>query len=330
MAVTTRGDKPAAADAILFAPSSTNISKPTTELQDSGYATQARPGSANYNWLFNYVSAGIAHEFVYGIAEYDSGETYVANSYTNRLGLIYRSRTAGNIGNVPESSPTQWHDIRTPLEFVISATETHAPQSLFHELLTCDASVAGFTLTVDDGLFDGQKILVSVPDDATGLVYVKGTGTLDGNNKRSGIYSGASDLGTPISAGLSLSMEWSSTRSQWVPVNAVTADYVSGGQNLIQSSDGTMDIIVTETKSSISISANTGVALFGPYTYIIPFSSYYEKTHNVLSDTYNLSVSGGGTTTELTTFGIASGINGTNTAISGSQATFYGKTKGKY
>ena len=163
MAITTRGTKPAAADAILFASDSTNISKPTTELQDSGYSTQSRPGSSNYNWLFNYVSAGIAHEFVYGIAEYDSGETYVANSYTNRLGLIYRSRTAGNIGNVPESSPNQWHDIRTPLEFVISATETHVPQSLFHELLTCDASVAGFTLTVDDGLFRPRMKVSGAP-----------------------------------------------------------------------------------------------------------------------------------------------------------------------
>lgn len=239
MAITTRGEKPAATDAILFANASTNISKPTTELEDSGYATQSRPGSANYNWLFNYVSAGITHEFIYGIAEYDANENYVAYSYTNRLGLIYRSRSGSNSGHTPESSPTFWHDIRTPLEFTISSGETHSPQSLFHETLVLDASLGGFTLTIDDGVFDGQQECLFVTDDSTALVYIKGTGTLTGG-KKSGIWDGANTLGTPISAGLSMCMQWNALQSQWIILSTQTADYVSSGDTVKQYSGGRM------------------------------------------------------------------------------------------
>jgi hypothetical protein len=179
MSVTIRGNKPSAADSPLWGGSSANISKPTTPLIDAGYALQASPGSANWNWITNYLSAAATHVMIYGVAQWDTNETYVADSYTNRNGIQFKSRAAGNQGNIPESTPDKWHDTRTPLAVAISAGGTHTPQSLFNEVLNIDTSGGDFALTIDPGLFSNQLVKVVASGGNTVTLTISGhTGTV--------------------------------------------------------------------------------------------------------------------------------------------------------
>ena len=45
---------------------------------------------------------------VTGAPAYNAGTTYAVDDYVTSSGLTYRSRVAGNVGNTPASSPTQW------------------------------------------------------------------------------------------------------------------------------------------------------------------------------------------------------------------------------
>lgn len=179
MPVTTRGDKPSALDAPLWGNASANITKPITSLINAGYATQSQPGSANWNWLTNYVSAGVTHCFIYGTPIWDTDEIYVANSYTNRNGIIFKSRVGANTGNVPESSPTEWQDTRSPLPVAISASGTHTPQAEFNEQLNIDTSGGDIALIVDPAIFSNQMVkIISTGGNITTLTVSGHTGTI--------------------------------------------------------------------------------------------------------------------------------------------------------
>lgn len=174
MSVTNRGDKPPFADAPLIGRLSTNIGKPSSTIIDDGYDLYAEPGSSEWNWFNNYVSAAVLHCLIYGIAEWDIAETYPINAYINRNGIIYKSRVGGNVGNSPESSSTQWHDIRKPLEIPITVSGTSNPQSQFHEVLK--VSTAGsIALSIGAGLFDGQIIAIEVSGGGNCTVSASGT-----------------------------------------------------------------------------------------------------------------------------------------------------------
>lgn len=175
MSITTRGEKPLFVDAPLISRLSTNIGKPGTTLLDEGYATQDEPGSDEWNWVTNYVSAGVLHCFIYGIAIWDVDETYVENTYINRNGVIYKSRVGTNLGNVPESSPNQWHDIRKPLPIEISSSGSHSVQTQFNEVLKVDSSGGVVNLSVGVGQFDGQTIAVEVTGGNVCNVTASGT-----------------------------------------------------------------------------------------------------------------------------------------------------------
>lgn len=179
MAITTRGNKPTFADSPLWGNASTNITKPIASLLNDGYATQTQPGSANWNWITNYVSAGVLHCFIYGIPIWDTDETYVAGSYLNRNGIIFKSRVGANTGNIPESSPTQWQDTRLPLPFAIAGSGTQTPQNEFNEILNIDTTGGDIALTIDPGLFVNQFIkIVSTGGNKTTLTISGLSGTV--------------------------------------------------------------------------------------------------------------------------------------------------------
>ena len=174
MPVTTRGTKPPAADAPLWGGSSVNITKPTTTLLDEGYATQTTPGSADWNWITNFVSAGVVHNLIYGIAVWDTDEEYVVGSRVNRNNVIFYSRVAANQGNIPESSGTQWHDTRLPLPFAISTGTTQSPQADFDEVLRVNTTAADIAITINAGMFDGQRVIVEVTGGNNAVLTIAG------------------------------------------------------------------------------------------------------------------------------------------------------------
>ncbi|MCK4827205.1 hypothetical protein KA005_66360 [bacterium] len=326
MSITTRGNKPAAVDAPLWGSSSANISKPTTTLINAGYPLQASPGSANWNWLINFVSAGVVHNLIYGIASWDTGETYVLNSYVNHNGIRYKSRIAGNIGQTPGADPTKWHDTRSPLTVAISSTQTRTVQSMFDEVLNVDTSGGNRTVTLTNGLFNGQEVVVIC--DGTGMTYVKGSGALTGG-KKSGIWDAASATGTPISDGLSLKLRWSVSLGIWIVVNEITAEWTSGVFQIEITSTGDLIQTVTANSGSITLNPQAGSTFFTGATYPIPFisvsKSYSHSTGTVLNFTTGSMIPAN----ILLDTGSVFAVNITNIAASGAILLRYTR-EGKY
>lgn len=229
MPITTRGARPPAADAPLFAKDSTNIATLTTQLLDDGYANQSRPGSANYNWLFNYVSASALHNMIYGVSVYDDTETFPIHAYTNRNGVLYKSIQGSNTGQLPESSPAYWHDTRSP---VASTEDTSGPLSVseyFNMLVTVDTSSGNVTKTFDPGNFVGQTITIITS--GPGLAYLKGPG----------VYVDAAGVGVPVSDGKIVTYVWDG--AFWDAEDVVCSEFTVGDFTVIQSANGRMDII---------------------------------------------------------------------------------------
>lgn len=268
MAITTRGAKPPAADAPLFGRTSTNIAEPTTELKDSGYPLQGRPGSANYNWLLNYVSAGILHEFIYGIASFDVNETYTTESYTNRVGILYKSLQGANSGNVPESSPSYWHDLRTPFTQTVTATGTLTINSYFDMHVISDTSIGINTITLGSPAFEGQKVVIK--SEGADLTYIKGPG----------VYVDSLALGLPCN----LDVTFKAIDGEWVADSGVCAEYESGQDYIRISSQGKLHIInITDTSFSSSPVRAANV------TWSIPFANTSYKIMGHITDSTDLS-----------------------------------------
>lgn len=122
-----------------------------------------------------------------------------------------------------------------------------------------DTSGGNRTITLKNGSEDGQRY--EVVSDGSGLTYLKGTG----------IYLGASSLGTPISDGLKSSGKWNAFLGKWIPDNEVTAELISGGQNIRQSSDGSMDN-----------NDNVSVATYLNYIYATAFSNADKISFNII------------------------------------------------
>lgn len=122
-------------------------------------------------------------------------------------------------------------------------------------IVQCDTSLGTVTITLSDGIFDGQH--VEVYCNGSSLTYVKGTG----------VYLGASSLGSPISDGLAFRATWSSTAGKWKPINEITADYTSGSQRIRQWSKGSMSI---DLKQGVVFSASSAGS--ATLTYAVAFS----------------------------------------------------------
>ena len=94
-----------------------NVAVPTTDIVDPGdtyvglgWLESATPPSRQYfNWLLNYASNGVRYFSRRGVVDYDAAETYqIGDTVLGDVGILMQSLTAGNIGNQPSTSPTQW------------------------------------------------------------------------------------------------------------------------------------------------------------------------------------------------------------------------------
>jgi len=125
----------------------------------------------------------------------------------------------------------------------LSAGTTFTPKAGMNHRIHCDTSAGGFTVALNTHIFDGQKVQFVTPDDAVGILYVTGVGAVV-NNIQDGIYVGGSSLGTPVFKDDQVSrldLEGSEKLGQWIPVYALTADYVSGDYRIQQLSIGNME-----------------------------------------------------------------------------------------
>lgn len=119
-------------------------------------------------------------------------------------------------------------------------------------IVQVDTSLGNATITLANGIFDGQQ--VEVYCNGTGLTYVKGTG----------IYLGSASLGMQVSNGLVLRATWSATSAKWKSNNDIVADYFSTDQQIKIYAQGNMEIHGTST---VAVSASN------TFTYAVPFSS---------------------------------------------------------
>jgi hypothetical protein len=94
-----------------------NVAIPVTDIVDpgdayvaAGWQESATPPSRQYfNWLLNYASNGIVYLIRRGVSDYDAAETYqIGDTVLGDAGILMQSLTAGNIGNQPSTSPTNW------------------------------------------------------------------------------------------------------------------------------------------------------------------------------------------------------------------------------
>lgn len=206
-------------------------------------------------------------------------------------------------------------------KYPVSATGTVTPKFNKNYVIS-DTSGGSNTLTLADGEFFGQKVTIEC--DGTGLTYVKGTG----------VYLGASSLGTPVSD--SLKGTWTWNGSAWVADNEITADYVSGDETITADSYGNM-VSVFEIDLSLAISTATGGVFrssgqAGP-SFSAAFASI--KDQRVVASSYGVGtanttwsgVYGSQSLTALANFLI---FSGTQVVTPLQDVKVYAKTKGKY
>lgn len=163
-----------------------------------------------------------------------------------------------SILTITQSPPYFLYEVATSADVTVEAGNSREIK------INSDTSGGNNTVTLEDGSEDGQRY--EVVNDGSGLTYLKGTG----------IYNGASSLGTPISDGLKTSGHWDASLSKWIPDNEVTADYVSSSQFVKQWSNGNME----------NVGSYTGVGATPAVTYVIEFTLTTPKPLLGLSGTF--------------------------------------------
>jgi hypothetical protein len=113
--------------------------QPSSGQFSSGYATPARPGYRQFNWLFNHAMNGIRYLARRGIADWDSAETYavgdlVRDTYSQGLpsalgggsvsrSNIYRARGGMSVGVPPSAgmlgTPPTWDIVHESLAAIL-------------------------------------------------------------------------------------------------------------------------------------------------------------------------------------------------------------------
>ena len=122
----------------------------------------------------------------------------------------------------------------------ITATNTFIPELGMNHILIPDTGLGDLTQAVDDPVFLGQKVVVAPIDD--GICYVRGTGTIDADGYKSGIYDGGANTGLYVTKNHKAELIGVEKGGVlvWQVTVEVTAEYDSGNYNIRHDSSGTM------------------------------------------------------------------------------------------
>lgn len=237
------------------------------------------PRIQDRNALDLLLTSQLVYLFQAGIPEWDNNTDYYADhSIIQENGELYIAITgtdlSPNTGNQPSlTEDTNWRFIMSlynplsPMEISSTSTETITLPDHRNARLLMDTTSGSFTDTLPDGKFDGQEIEVICTEDGTDLAYLKG----------SGVYNGGSSLGTPFSPGRKLVYKWSETIGEWKYEDVLTADWISGTQEVKQWSKGRMTNVNPDTVSGIlNVAVNGWFRSAGgdwQYNYAVSFSA---------------------------------------------------------
>lgn len=274
----------------------------------SDQGTSVLPYLEDMNSLFFLTTSQLAYLFQSGVPEWDTDTDYYEFvSIVQDEGLLWLSISGvdptPNQGNKPSTNQDKWIPLGAGTKTsIVSATGSFTTEYRNH-IITSDTSGGNNTITLDDGLFNGQE--VEIFSSGSGITYVKGVGVLT-NGRKSGIWDGSLTLGTVVSEGYSLKLKWNSNLSIWMVKVEITAKYIASSHDVEQWSNGAMDML-----RSISVGGSASVTVPVAFTSVnyritigVNVNSARMSTYTITSTTqYNLfgfSDSGVGATVLIT------------------------------
>lgn len=77
------------------------------EVRNGWPLSNVPPSRQRFNWLLNFLFAGLRYFLQRGIPEWDDGETYPQHARVQYAGITYRAKVE-NDGAQPDTSPTEW------------------------------------------------------------------------------------------------------------------------------------------------------------------------------------------------------------------------------
>jgi hypothetical protein len=153
---------------------------------------------------------------------WDSSVTYAIGEVVYYSGFFYSSLENSNLGNIPVSSPSYWHDLRTPISQTITATGTLTINSYFDMHVISDTSGGPNTITLGSPAFEGQRVVIK--SEGADLTYLKGPG----------IYVDSLALGLPCN----LDITFKAIDGEWIADSGGCAEYVDSSWDVTVSSKG--------------------------------------------------------------------------------------------
>jgi len=241
------------------------------------------------------------------------------------------------LGITPDGQPEEFdasqvfNAYRKLSDYVVPET-VNATQTLdlagFSRLFEADTSLMDITLTVPDPDYAGQKCIITPIDD--GICYVRGSGTIDADGYKSGIYDGNGNTGLYVTKNHKaelIGVEKGGVLVWQVTVEE-TADFIDGTERIVMKSSGRMKSIYEDTLVFIS-ATSIGVDI----TYSIPFASIDGRIQSI-GDTSGISATEYSLTNLRRTSDALTGTSlllaSNNTVVSGDTADATLVTEGRF